>query len=139
MLTTSIPDPTMSPFLQERPTIVVADDDPDILDAMKMMLEFYNFKVEIISDGVVVPKLKKIRPKLLLLDIYMSGADGRKICKELKSQSETRDIPVIMISASCELRRSMQESGANDCLEKPFNMEDLITKIGKYVPNHLSN
>ena len=120
---------------QEKPTIVVADDDPDILEAMKMMLELYDFNVETIADGVVVPKLKKWQPQLLFLDIRMSGADGRTICRKLKSEAETKDIPVVMISANANLQHSFKEAGANDYLAKPFDMDDLLHKIKKFVVN----
>lgn len=120
---------------QEKPTIVIVDDDPDILEAMKMMLELYDFKVETIADGIVFPKLKKLQPQLLFLDIRMSGVDGRTICRQLKSKAETKHIPVIMISANANLQRSFEEAGANDYLEKPFDMEDLLHKIKKFVIN----
>src|SRR6266702_6948930 len=110
----------------KRHTIVIADDDLAILDAMKMMLELYNFKVETIADGMVVPKLLSLQPKLLLLDICMSGIDGRKICRTLKSTDATKDIPIIMISASYNIADVIKDSGADDYLEKPFNMQDLI-------------
>lgn len=139
MLNSDTTDLNNSKLLPEKPTIVIADDDQDILDALKMMLEYHNFHVETIADGTIIPRLKKIRPKLLLLDIYMSGTDGRVVCKELKSNIATRDIPVIMISASYELKKSTKQAGANDYLEKPFEMEDLLTKIGKYLPQSLMN
>jgi DNA-binding response OmpR family regulator len=119
----------------KKPTIVIADDDPDILDAMKMMLELYDFKVETIADGVVLPKLKKLQPQLLFLDIRMSGTDGRTICRELKAEAKTKDIPIVMISANSNLQNSMKESGANDYLAKPFNMDELLNKVEKFVLN----
>ncbi|MGI8419013.1 MAG: response regulator [Candidatus Levyibacteriota bacterium] len=120
---------------KNKPIIVVADDDPAILEAMRMVLELYNFKVETIADGVVVPKLRKLRPQLLFLDIRMSGADGRTICKKLKTEADTKHIPVVMISANTNLRHCMEEAGANDYLAKPFDMNDLLTKVEKYLPN----
>lgn len=115
--------------------IVVADDDPSILEAMKMMLEFYNFTVETVADGLVLPKLMALKPKLLFLDICMSGVDGRDVCKLLKASDATKDIPVVMISASCDLVKSVKESGADDYLEKPFAMQDLLSKVHKYLLN----
>lgn len=119
----------------KKPTIVIADDDPDILDAMKMMLELYDFTVETIADGVVLPKLKELQPQLLFLDIRMSGADGRTICKELKAEAMTKHIPVVMISANSNLKSSVKEAGANDYLAKPFDMNDLLNKVEKFVSN----
>jgi CheY-like chemotaxis protein len=119
----------------ERRKILVADDDPAILDAIKMMLEFCDYEVETTADGTVISTLKKTKPQLLLLDIWMSGTDGREVCKKLKAREDTRDIPVILISASRDIEKSTKEAGANDFLAKPFEMNDLLSKIEKYMTN----
>jgi CheY-like chemotaxis protein len=115
--------------------IMVADDDPAILDALKMMLEVWDYDVDTAADGKVVARIKHSRPQLLLLDIWMSGIDGRDICKKLKSRVETRDIPVILISASQDIAKSCRDSGANDYIAKPFEMNELLGKIEKYITN----
>jgi DNA-binding response OmpR family regulator len=119
----------------KKPTIVIADDDMAILDAMKLMLELYNFKVETIADGMVLPRIVSLQPKLLLLDICMSGVDGRDICRELKKTQATKDLPVILISASVNLENIIKDSGADDYLPKPFEMQDLIDKVNKHLLN----
>ena len=116
-------------------TIVIADDDPAILDAMKMILEFYNYSVVTCADGYVIPLVATLKPKLLFLDICMSGIDGRDICKALKKTDGIKDIPVVMISASCDLLKVVKESGADDYLPKPFEVTDLISKVNKYLLN----
>lgn len=113
--------------------ILVADDDPGILDAIEMMLEFEGYQVSSTSDGSTILDLKDNYPDLLLLDVWMSGQDGRDICKELKRRKSTKNIPVILISASTDLKKSARESGADDFLEKPFNMTDLLNKIAHHL------
>src|SRR6266576_2072524 len=115
-------------LLQKKNTIVIVDDDLAILEAMKMILELYHFDVETIADGEVITRLASIQPKLLFLDICMSGVDGGDICKSLKTTEATKDIPVIMISASYNLLEVTQDSGADDYLAKPFELHDLLTK-----------
>jgi len=122
-------------LLQKKNTIVIVDDDPAILEAMKMILELYNFDVETIADGVVMPRLASLQPKLLFLDICMSGVDGGDICKSLKTTEATKDIPVVMISASYNLREVVQNAGADDFLAKPFELHDLLSKVNKYLLN----
>jgi len=124
-----------STYPDKKHTIVVADDDLAICDAMKMILEFYNYEVETIADGDIVSKLMSSQPKLLFLDVCMSGVDGRDICKALKKIQTTKDIPVVMISASRELEDAVKESGADDYLAKPFGMQELISKVNKYLLN----
>lgn len=108
---------------------MIADDDPGIVDAVEMLLEFEGYKVTATADGSKVLDMKEGLPDLLLLDIWMSGEDGRDICKKLKQAEFTRNIPVIMISASRDVRDSAIAAGADDFLAKPFEMDELLKKI----------
>ncbi|HWW39607.1 response regulator [Pedobacter sp.] len=113
--------------------VMIADDDPGILDAVEAMLEFGGYEVSSTSNGATVLEMHDHLPDLLLLDIWMSGTDGRDVCKVLKKQEDTKNIPIIMISASTELERSAKEAGADDFLEKPFDMEVLLGKIAHFL------
>jgi CheY-like chemotaxis protein len=109
--------------------IMIADDDPGIVDAIEMLLEFEGYEVTSTVDGSTVLDMKENLPDLLLLDIWMSGEDGRDICKKLKQEPLTKNIPVIMVSASRDIKESAMEAGADDFLAKPFEMNDLLKKI----------
>jgi DNA-binding response OmpR family regulator len=108
---------------------MIADDDPGIVDAVEMLLEFEGYEVSSTVDGATVLDMKDELPDLLLLDIWMSGEDGRDICKKLKSINLTKGIPIIMISASRDIRESAMAAGADDFLAKPFEMDELLKKI----------
>ncbi|RVT96535.1 response regulator transcription factor [Mucilaginibacter limnophilus] len=110
-------------------TIMIADDDPGIVDAVGMMLEFEGYLVRSTGYGSDVLKLENDFPDLLLLDIWMSGEDGRDICRKLKADVIKKGIPVLMISASKDIRQSAMDAGADDFLAKPFEMTDLMQKI----------
>lgn len=112
---------------------MIADDDPGIVDAVEMLLEFEGYEVTSTVDGTTVLDMKEELPDLLLLDIWMSGEDGRDICKKLKETELTRDIPVIMISASRDVRDSAIAAGADDFLAKPFEMDELLKKIVRFT------
>jgi DNA-binding response OmpR family regulator len=109
--------------------IMIADDDPGIVDAVEMLLEFEGYEVTSTVDGSTVLDMRENLPDLLLLDIWMSGEDGRDICKKLKQQPLTKNIPIIMVSASRDIKESAMEAGADDFLAKPFEMDDLLKKI----------
>ncbi|WP_461453299.1 response regulator [Mucilaginibacter sp.] len=109
--------------------IMIADDDPGIVDAVEMILEFEGYQVTSTVDGSTVLDMRDELPDLLLLDIWMSGEDGRDICKKLKQDPLTKKIPIIMISASRDIRQSAMDAGANDFLAKPFEMNELLQKI----------
>lgn len=109
--------------------ILIADDDEAIVDSTAMLLEIMGYEVAQTLDGTKVPAAIQQRPDLVLLDIWMSGVDGRDVCRQLKTNPATKNIPVLMISASRDVRQSALDSGANDFLEKPFEMDTLINKI----------
>lgn len=116
-----------------RGTIMVADDDPAIVDALHLLLEDEGYHVMSTVDGGMVMKLNNKLPDLLLLDIWMSGINGGDICRQLKKQSTTQNIPVILISANRDTEMIARESGAEDFLLKPFDIDDLLEKIKKYL------
>ncbi len=113
--------------------IMVADDDPAIVDAIKLILELYDYDVSTTVNGETIYKMEKEYPDLLLLDIWMSGQDGREICKYLKNNPLTKHIPIIMISASRDIMQSAKDAGANDFIAKPFQMNEVLEKIEKYI------
>jgi CheY-like chemotaxis protein len=113
--------------------VLVADDDPAILDVMRMMLEFEGYEVTTTLNGATILEMDVELPDLLLLDIWMSGTDGRDICKKLKQSEKTSKIPVVLVSASKDIERSAFEAGANDFIAKPFEMSDLLQKIEKNI------
>jgi CheY-like chemotaxis protein len=113
--------------------VMIADDDPAIIEVVKMMLEEEGYEVETTVMGAVVRNLREDLPGLLLLDIRMSGMDGKEICKHLKNQPTTRHIPIVFLSANKDIARIALESGADDFIAKPFDMSELIGKVEQYL------
>lgn len=113
-----------------RKKILVADDDPSILEVMKIMLEQVGgYKVTTTTDGESVLDLRNELPDLVLLDLWMSGSDGSEICKSLKSNERTKNLPVIIFSANRDVDIISKSAGADDYLAKPFQMDDLLEKV----------
>lgn len=113
--------------------ILVVDDNPAILDVLKIMLEDEGYEVETTMGEVNMKDMGAYLPDVLLLDIWMSGVDGRDICKLLKSTEATKHIPVIMISATKDIEAIAQSCGADDFISKPFQMKHLLEIVDKYV------
>lgn len=110
--------------------ILVVDDDVDILSVMKILLTMKGFEVEVISKGEnALPTTESFKPDLILLDVLISGHDGRTICKQLKSNKETSHIPVIMFSAHPGAAATITDYGANDFISKPFDVNNLMKKV----------
>ena len=114
--------------------ILVVDDHPAILDAMKYVLDDAGYATEVSHTGESVAELSGELPDLIILDVLLSGRDGRDIVKALKSKESTCKIPVLMISARISAAESVKKAGADDFLAKPFSIEDLLKKIQMYLP-----
>jgi len=102
--------------------ILVVDDDTDILDALQCVLEDAGYTVKTCKDGGHAEGLadEPALPKLIILDVLLSGKDGREICRKLKRTEWTKSIPIVMISAHPTARKSVIASGANKFIPKPL-------------------
>ena len=110
--------------------ILVVDDDTDILSVMEILLTMKGFEVEVTTKGEnTFPKIASFKPDLILLDVLISGYDGRTICRELKASQETSHIPVIMFSAHPGAAASIADYGADDFIAKPFDVINLLQKV----------
>lgn len=117
--------------------ILVVDDDIDILSVMEILLTMKGFEVEVTAKGEnTFPKIEAFRPDIILLDVLISGHDGRTICRKLKSNNETRHIPVIMFSAHPGAAATIAEYGADDFINKPFDVGNLIQKVNYQLETH---
>ncbi len=109
--------------------ILVVDDTPDNLRLLTGMLTEHGYDVRAASDGAFGLESARVTPPdLILLDIRMPGMDGYAVCKELKADEYTRDIPVIFISALDEVTDKVKgfEVGGVDYISKPFQPEEVL-------------
>lgn len=113
--------------------ILVIDDDESIIEVIQLVLEGEGYCVQASMDSNLLPLFKKEKPDLILLDVLLSGADGRDICKQLKSNPKTAHIPVIMLSAHSDVDQVADDGGADDFLEKPFDVDALIAIVEKHL------
>jgi len=114
--------------------ILVVDDDLDILVVMEILLSMKGFEVDVTAKWEnTFEKIRTFQPNLILLDVLISGNDGRTICKKLKSQTETKDIPIIMFSAHPSAAATIKEYGADDFIAKPFDVNDLLAKVNSQL------
>ncbi len=112
--------------------ILVADDDPGIQDIFAIILQKEGYSVEVLPEGTKILNDQYNLPDLFILDKQMPGTDGLDLCRYLKKQQKTKAIPVIMVSASPNISTLSIEAGADDYIEKPFEMAYLLEKV-KYL------
>lgn len=124
----------MNSTTRTRKCILVADDEPDIIEMLQAMLEDVGYAVESTPRGDEVEGMaEELQPDLIILDILMMGKDGRELAKSLKHHAQTRHIPILMISAHPYAEKGVQEMGDADFLAKPFDMDDLLFKVASYL------
>lgn len=109
--------------------IFIADDDPDILEILSIMLQSRGYHVEASTNANDIFLDNRGQADLVLLDLWMSGIDGRDIYTRLKQNEQTKNIPVIFVSANSRLEEIADEYQVNGYLAKPFDMNDLLVKV----------
>lgn len=114
-------------------TILVVDDDKDILDVIEIYLKNDNFNVVIAQDGdVAINKLKENTIDLIILDIMMPNLDGIHACLEIRKE---KNIPIIMLSAKSDYSSKILglNVGADDYVTKPFNPLELVARVKSQI------
>jgi DNA-binding response OmpR family regulator len=114
--------------------ILIIDDDPDVRTVMNIFMKGHGYEVETASRREeALDKLGTFKPAVILLDVLLSGVDGRELCKEIKSDNAFRNIPVIMFSAHPGAAENIASYGADDFITKPVNTATLLEKVGRFV------
>ena len=117
--------------------ILVVEDHPDLVFILTSVLESLGYTVVSATHGSEgVEKAAKEKPHLILMDILMPGMDGREATRKIRSNPETKDIPILattVLNKEPELKRCI-EAGCNDWLVKPFSRQDLQGKIHALIP-----
>lgn len=115
-----------------RQRIVAIEDEPDILEVIAYNLRREGYDVTGVGDGELgLETVRKESPDLVLLDLMLPGLDGLEVCKQLKYDQATRNIPVIMVTAKGEEGDVVLglEVGADDYLPKPFGPRELVARV----------
>jgi len=110
-------------------TILVVDDEPNILELAKLYLEREGYRVEGVGNGNdALSKLSATKPALIVLDLMLPDIDGFEVCREIRKKS---DIPILMLTARKEDIDKIVglELGADDYLTKPFNPRELVARV----------
>ena len=118
-----------------RKKVLIIEDDPGIRNLTEFILRD-GYEVVSSEDGRNgIEKVKQEKPDLVLLDIYMAGLDGFKVCRMLKEEPDTASVPVIMLTAGAQKQEVSEgyASGADDYIIKPFEPEELIQRIEKLL------
>lgn len=118
----------------KEPTILIAEDHLDSREALGALLEAFGFRVIAAVNGAeAVDLARNRRPDLILMDIMMPELDGFEATRRLRGFDETRDIPIITLTAMDGARSLALDAGANDFLTKPINSGVLLKKVRSWL------
>lgn len=113
--------------------IIIVDDDPGVLDTMDIIFSRYGYAVTAYEGPEQLLSGNFEHPNAIVLDKQLSGNDGLDVCRFLKNQPSTQHIPIIIVSASMNVGEAAMNAGANDFVEKPFQIKTLLATVNKYM------
>lgn len=116
--------------------ILIVDDEIGIATAVQSRLEIDGYASVIVTDGqAAVEQARDERPGLILLDVMIPKIDGLEVCRILKKDPKTRDVPIIMLTVMSQVKDLDQAfaAGADDYLFKPFQFAQLLDKVRKHL------
>ena len=116
--------------------ILVIEDEEDLVEALRIRLEANDYQVISAGDGASGWKIvEEERPDLVLLDLILPVIGGYEVCELIKGNKHTKNIPVIILSAKSMIKDVNRafEAGAEDYILKPYDWEQVILKISKFI------
>ncbi len=120
------------------PTILVADDEPDMLRFLKSQLSSRYQVLEAVDGQQAIEKAAQFLPDIILLDMMMPEKDGLQACREIRERTTMQSIPIVLLTARAdeETKLTALEAGASDFLAKPFSTTELHVRIKNLVESH---
>ena len=116
--------------------ILIVDDEPDLVETIRFALELEGYNVLVAVNGEEgLNTARQEKPDLILLDLMLPKLDGYKVCRLLKFDERYKHIPILMLTAKTQDKDRIlgKETGANEYLTKPFDMDELMAKIKSYL------
>ena len=116
--------------------ILVVDDEVDLVETVRFPLEMKGFDVLVSYNGEdALSQARKEKPDLIILDLMLPKLDGYKVCRLLKFDERYKHIPILMLTAKTQEKDKIlgKETGADEYITKPFEMDDLMEKVKAYL------
>ena len=116
--------------------ILIVDDEQDIVETLKFILEAHNYTCYCAYNGEDgLNMAKEIMPDLIILDVMMPKINGYKISRLLKYDNKYKNIPIIMVTARSQEQDKLigEETGVNEYISKPFELEEILAVVKKYL------
>ena len=134
--------PRETPLVTDRPTVLVADDDPDILELVSFRLRRMHCEpIQAVHGEEAMRIAAEQRPALAILDVMMPHLDGFEVTERIRAHDEIGELPVLMLTArsrDADVQRAF-EAGADDYVRKPFSPQELVSRVGALLERSRSS
>ena len=119
--------------------ILIVDDDVDILLMLTIFLKENGYEVEGTLNGIETTKrTERFKPDLIIMDIFLSGTNGKDICVSLKNAEETKAIPIILISSDEQDKKEVEGTRADEFINKPFEIKFLLSRVRELLDRRVA-
>lgn len=118
--------------MNERPKVLIAEDEETIVESLSFLMEKEGYDVSVATDGrTAISMIARDIPDMVLLDVMMPVCDGFEVVRAVRSDSNTRQVPIMMLTAKTREvdRRKGLELGVDDFVTKPFSTRDVVSRV----------
>jgi len=119
--------------------ILIAEDEPSILESLDFILRRAGWSVESVTDGqAALEGVRRLKPRILVLDVMLPRRSGFDVLKQLRGDTTTRDLPVLILTAKGQQqdRRTAEDLGADGFVTKPYANAEVVDAVRQLLENH---
>ena len=114
--------------------LLIIDNDDDVLEIMQEVFIYEGFEVKILQSAEnIFKEIAAYKPDIVMLDYILDGINGGEICHQIKSNSDTSNLPVIIVSAYPRVLNSLGNYGCDSFIAKPFDINDLVAQVNRLL------
>lgn len=114
--------------------ILIVEDDPQVARLIELVLRRHGEEAEVVADGeTALSRVREEHPQMVIADLGLKGLSGDQLCRSVKDDDATRDIPFIVLSGDRDIQEKAASCGADEFLGKPFEFEELTGILQKYA------
>ena len=121
--------------------ILIAEDEPSILESLDFILKRAGWSIQSVTDGeAVLAAVRRLNPRVLVLDVMLPKRTGFEVLKQIRADSVTRDLPVMILTAKGQAqdRRTAEELGADSFVTKPYANVDVVSEVRRLLGERLA-
>ncbi|MBI4048536.1 response regulator transcription factor [Paradevosia shaoguanensis] len=121
--------------------VLIAEDEPSILESLDFILRRAGWSIQSVTDGeAALSAVRRLQPRIVVLDVMLPKRSGFEVLKQIRSDSATRELPVLVLTAKGQAqdRRTAEELGADSFITKPYANVDVVNEVRRLLGEELA-